>query len=172
LAFLIYCIDFNHPYAIDVNNVFARWNALRRHTTEWSPAQKREVAFDWGSIMMDEAFQMHEEALATCNWDTIYFTFRQLRQVWQVFDDRVFNKAYKRIKGPLHEKRKAGKLAKGAKREKGHDWDTICSHYDKLMSEGQKRATVTTILWQRYDITKNDLNRGLRQRGRGSNTKK
>jgi hypothetical protein len=68
--------------------------------------------------------------------------------------------------------RESGKKSKGARREHGHDWHTICCDYDTLMSEGRKRSAVTGGLCKKYRINKPDLNRGLRNRERGRNAKK
>ena len=125
--------------------------------------------------LIQEAFKLHQAAINDRNWDAVEFTFEQLRTT----TCKVFTQALEQLQEmPIGstKSRRAGKKGRGVKRESGHGWDAICCHYVKLISEGLARSEVTKRLSGTYNLRKDDLNRGVRQRecgsnrGRGSNT--
>ena len=131
-----------------------------------SPAQERDISLIPYLVITSEALRMHEKAIAAREWANVDYTLRQYADIQWDYNFHVSAHTEQRV-AQLKKYRQSGK--KGGR--KSHDWETICCRYDTLIAAGKQRADVTTILRQTYEIRGDDLNRGLRARGRGKRAK-
>jgi hypothetical protein len=168
----------DHPYAVDLEKVFAARDRLRHQLVGWSSKQIEETSTDLGFFLVCEAFRMHENALNARDWGSIDVTFHQLWRAFQEYDRLQLSKFRKRFSILKARRdygaeggRKIRKTLSGEERPQEYHPDNIIRDYDALIQE-KSRPLVVRCLAKKYKVTRNTINKMLSNNGRGTRQSK
>jgi hypothetical protein len=164
-------VDFEHPYAIDLERIYAAYQALAHQAADYTLAQQKAVAIRRFAVIEDEAFRQHQLAIAARDWDAVAYTLTQFKAVRCEYRNQV-HALSERDAAHVRVYRESGRKAKGRPRAWGHDWPAIYHDYDAWLASGTPRALVVRRLMNTYGLGPVSLSRGLRKAGRGAHAKK
>jgi hypothetical protein len=156
-------VDLDHPYAIDLERIFAAYQALARQAAALLPAQVKALAVGRFGILEDEAFHVHQLAIAARDWDGVEYTANQLDAIRR--QNRTQVAAL--LERTSSHVRVYQEMGKGGGRPRANR-EKLCRDYDRFIVIGNPRAMVIARLAREHEMTKAVVNRILRAAGRGS----
>jgi hypothetical protein len=167
LLLLLSHVDWEHPYAMDVARIYTLCLERGRYTEDVTPAQERDLAILPHLVATSEALRALRKAVASQEWPQVDYALRQLDAIHMEYANHVYADTGRRD-AQLAKQQQAGKRGGRAP----HVWEEICRRFDTLIAEGRVRHAVTLHLCRQYRMSNHEMNRGLRQRGRGSRSPK
>lgn len=159
-------VDFDQPYAVDLERMYARVQAERRDDTVRSPAQERETFLRRFALMEEEAFRMLQHAVAALECPHVDYALRQFEAFWREYRNQDYAHHERRVAW-LRVHRESGKTGG----RPPHNRHAIYADYDTWRAQGVSRPMVIARLAYKYTTNKMVMNRILRQAGRGTYTK-
>ena len=90
LVLLLSHIDWDQPYAVDLERIYAKCQERGRYTEDVSPAQERDISLIPYLVITSEALQMHEKAVAARAWANVDYTLRQFADIQWDYNFHVY----------------------------------------------------------------------------------
>jgi hypothetical protein len=163
LVLLLSHIDWDQPYAVDLERIYAKCQERGRYTEDGSPAQERDISIIPYLVITSEALQMHEKAVAARDWANVDYTLRQFADIQWDYNFHVYARTEQSV-AQVKKLQQAGE--RGGRPFK--DQATICSDYDTLMAQNVRRSRVIARLARLSELSSVYINRVLRAAARGA----
>ena len=81
LLLLLNHVDWDQPYAVDLEHIYTKCQERCRLTENLPPKQRQEISIVPFIIVANEALQIHKKALDARDWNNIDYTLRQLEDM-------------------------------------------------------------------------------------------
>ena len=162
LLILLNYVDWHHPYAFSLERMYTRCLDNYPLTEEMTIEQLRALQAMPMVVVADEGLRMHQEAVASKDWNHVEHTLWQFEHVQRECNTH----ALIGIRGRVEQLKKYKPAGQQGGR-KPLDRNAICHDYDAQRLEGKERPLIITGLAQKYKTSKKVIQRILRTENRG-----